>query len=355
MVRAGLHVSWTAEGVSSDMAALRLSSGSLRPSRRSECGGIEVILSRVEQRSPESRPSEVAAPLDLSSPANLVRLVRRVVRGLFLHHAFDHAATMAFYFFLGTIPLMVLAGLLVGRVVEHSGAESIAAPLYRLLPSMAAELLRSALADIGDAPAGSLAPVSLAGFLWLTSNGFHNLMDVFEILIGAQPRTWFRQRLIAVGWVAATLIAVFLCVSFLVVTLGWTEGINHAEQMPLLIRRIRDGLAQGWQRVGVLVVFGGVLTLGIAAFYRVAVVHPRAVRRHVWSGTVVAIALWSLVTWAFGAYVRTIAHYAVYYGSLATVAVTLLWFYLSSLAFVVGAEVNAQLEGVREPMPSVAL
>ena len=49
---------------------------------------------------------------------------------------------------------------------------------------------------------------------------------------------------------------------------------------------------------------------------------------------------------------KTIGHYAVYYGSLATVAVILLWLYLTSLALVVGAEVNAQLEGVREPPPS---
>jgi membrane protein len=262
---------------------------------------------------------------------------------------------MAFYFFLGTIPLLVIGGLLVGHLVERSGTDAVVAPLYRALPSVATELLRTAIADISGEHTVSLAPVSLFGFLWLTSNGFHNLMDVFELLIGAEPRTWWRQRLISIGWVAATLTAVVVCVSFLVVTLGWTEGIDDARQMPILIRRIRDGFAEGWQRVGVILVFSIVLTLGVAAFYRIAVVHPSIVRRRVWSGTFVAITLWALVTWAFGAYVRTIAHYAVYYGSLATVAVTLLWFYLSSLAFVVGAEVNAQLEGIREPMPSVAL
>jgi membrane protein len=68
----------------------------------------------------------------------------------------------------------------------------------------------------------------------------------------------------------------------------------------------------------------------------------------VWTGTLVALLLWALVSWAFGTYVRTIAHYAVFYGSLATVAVILLWLYLTSLALVVGAEVNAVLEGMRD-------
>jgi membrane protein len=46
--------------------------------------------------------------------------------------------------------------------------------------------------------------------------------------------------------------------------------------------------------------------------------------------------------------VSSLGNYALYYGSLAAVAVLLIWLYLSSLALVFGAEVNAQLEGVRD-------
>jgi membrane protein len=78
------------------------------------------------------------------------------------------------------------------------------------------------------------------------------------------------------------------------------------------------------------------------------------VRRRIFPGTARALALWAFVTWAFGNYVGTIAHYALFYGSLATVAVMLLWFSLTSLAFLVGAELNAQLEGVRQhPVPAL--
>ena len=63
-----------------------------------------------------------------------------------------------------------------------------------------------------------------------------------------------------------------------------------------------------------------------------------------------SIASWALVSWVFGAYVATIAHYAVYYGGLAAIAVTLLWLYLTSLALLVGAEVNAHLEDAGEPL-----
>ncbi len=55
-----------------------------------------------------------------------------------------------------------------------------------------------------------------------------------------------------------------------------------------------------------------------------------------------------MVSWAFGNYAVSIGDYALYYGSLAAVAVLLVWLYLTSLTLVIGAEVNAQLEGLRD-------
>ncbi len=288
-------------------------------------------------------------------PPAAPELTRKVIRGLFRHHAFDHAATMAFYFFLGTIPLLLVGGLLIGHIVESEGLATVTNPLYDLLPGVTADLLRSELEKIAAAEAQSVAPLSVIGFLWLTSNGFHNLMDVFELLIGAKPRSWIRQRAIAVAWVLIVLTAACACVWFLFVTTGWASGLDTPSNMPEILRRIRDGLAAGWRRAGVLLVFAAVCTVGLAGFYRFAVVHPRGLRRRVWSGTFVAMTLWLLVTLGFAGFVGSVGRYSVYYGSLATVAVTLLWFYLTSLAFVIGAEVNAQLEGVREPPPSPAL
>jgi membrane protein len=298
-------------------------------------------------------------PANLSSrvvpPVGPVALTKNVVRGLFRHHAFDHAATMAFYFFLGTIPLLVVAGLLIGHVVERDGIAAVTAPLYQVLPSVTGALIQNELESIASAEASSVAPLSALGFLWLTSNGFHNLMDVFELLIGARPRSWLRQRAIAVVWVLLTLTATCVSVWFLLVTTGWAEGLDEKTWMPELLRRMRDGVAAGWRSAGVLLVFAVVATLGLAAFYRMAVVHPKGIRRRVWAGTFVAMLLWILVSIGFAAFVGSVGRYSVYYGSLAAVAVTLLWFYLTSLAFVIGAEVNAQLEGVREPMPTPAL
>ena len=90
---------------------------------------------------------------------------------------------------------------------------------------------------------------------------------------------------------------------------------------------------------------------GLASFYRFSVEHPAGVQRRAWPGAFVAMTAFLVVTWGFGAYVSQLASYALFYGGLAAVAVLLFWFYLSSLALLLGAEVNAQLEGVRAPPP----
>jgi hypothetical protein len=86
------------------------------------------------------------------------------------------------------------------------------------------------------------------------------------------------------------------------------------------------------------------LTLaGLSLFYRSAVERPKGTRPRTLPGALVAAASGVLVSWLFGLYVGTLASYAVYYGSLAAVAVLMIWLLLASLALLLGAEVNAQL------------
>jgi membrane protein len=82
----------------------------------------------------------------------------------------------------------------------------------------------------------------------------------------------------------------------------------------------------------------------LAGFYRFAVEHPTGVRRRVWPGTFTAVGSWLIVSWGFGLYAVSMSSYALYYGSLAAVAIMMVWLYLTSLSLVVGAEVNAHLE-----------
>jgi membrane protein len=91
------------------------------------------------------------------------------------------------------------------------------------------------------------------------------------------------------------------------------------------------------------------LLAGLVSFFRLAVRRPRSMRRRVFPGAVTTLVLWTITTGVFSFYIAKIARYATFYGSLATVAILLFWLWLLAVALLVGGEVNAQLEGVRDP------
>jgi membrane protein len=60
-------------------------------------------------------------------------------------------------------------------------------------------------------------------------------------------------------------------------------------------------------------------------------------------GSVLVTALWFPATLGFRVYVRHFAQYSLFYGSLATAVVLLVWLYIISVIVLVGAEFNAIL------------
>jgi membrane protein len=303
----------------------------------------------------EEREAPPGLDLDVRGAGRALWLMTKAVfRSFYNHHALDHGATMSFYFFLGLLPLLVIAGLVVEVLVKAQGIESLSHSLTLLMPSGVAALVQDELRDMVSEQGRSVAPLSLIGFLVLTTNGIHNLMDVFEVVFGAPPRPWWRQRLIALLWLLVTLLGVSAVLSFAVL-LNRTLHAEFGQDLSLLLRivhRAQSIAASTWELVGALALFLVVSAGALASFYRISVHRPRRVKRRVIPGALVAVACWVLVSWAFGQWVTRIAHYAVYYGGLAAVAVFLLWLYLTSLAILLGAEVNSYLEGERELPPA---
>lgn len=71
---------------------------------------------------------------------------------------------------------------------------------------------------------------------------------------------------------------------------------------------------------------------------------PLGTERHLWPGSLVATLLLMIVSWALSQWVERVSHYELFYGAFGSVVVVLLWFYLSTIALVLGGFLNAELE-----------
>jgi membrane protein len=313
------------------------------------------------------------------------RLIVRLVRGLATHDAFRSAAAVAFWAFLSIVPLLVMVGFLVGQVARRRGVDELMGPLLEVVPTVSEDIVRGQLQRLGGGANAPLAPLGVIGYLWTASSGLHNLMDLFETIAGAKRRAYWKQRVMALAWVVLGLAAASL-LAWVLVRLDAGLGAREPPESPHVTSvdsaapgsslgvhgperghaalHTRPPAASGAgpskprarkaspSRVVALLAALSTSALGtvfLASFYRFAVERPPRRRRYVLPGTIAAVACWLVVSWGFGTYVASTTDYALYYGSLAAVAVLLVWLYLTSLALIVGAEVNALFEEDHAP------
>jgi membrane protein len=255
------------------------------------------------------------------------RVLGRLVHYLDLHEAPRVASAMAFDAFLSIIPLLAVVGWAMHRLrndVAHLVGSVLSAAPPAVSRALGAEFFR-----VDDAKALVFAPVGLVAFFWVASGGAATAIGVFETMFVCKHRPWWKRRILGLGFILAMVPALALATAVgvvLVSAAGSLGGQIIAFTAPLVI-----------------------LTAMVAAFCRLAVQRPPSVRRRVWPGAIATVVLWVVVSTLFSLYVGSVARYATLYGNLASVAVLLFWLWLVSMALLVGGEINAQLEGIRDP------
>ena len=260
-----------------------------------------------------------------------LRYIYSLAHGMSRDDVAVHASAMTFDIFLSLIPMFALAGWLLGLLLSNNPeALGYVSQLLDVTPFQVHQVIQAQLSRFSE-----LAPLVLLGSLYIASGAFHTAMNVFEHATNARRRTWWLKRALSLACVIAAILALGLSgVVGVLLSGGPTRTV-----LALLGPNTIPGLA----RVVTYGVAFVVATIFLAGFFRIAVHHP-ARKRHVWPGALLTVTIGSVVSWGFAEYLRTLARYTLYYGSLATVAVTLVWLYLWCLALLVGVELNAQLE-----------
>ncbi len=255
----------------------------------------------------------------------------------------DSAAALAYYAFLA-IPATLLVT--VGFFSLFGSAEAVNTIMDKLgtvVPREAVALLDESLTRITQKESGGLVMV-LLGFvlaLWTATGAMNGLMRALNRTYERkETRNFLKQRATALGMLGFMVLAFALSFGLLVLgpaLSGWIGDAIGAEsvfkwiwwtvQWPVLI-------------LGLLLAFAGVLYLGPN------VEHPRW--QFVTPGSVVAVLVWLIASGLFAVYVSLFGSYNKTWGTLAAVIIMLTWLWLSGLALLFGAEVNAEAERSRE-------
>ncbi len=292
-------------------------------------------------RAPEPATTGVAeASLVPASPArSLFAIVKEIVDRIAADNLSLVAAGVAFYGFLALFPAVAATVAVFGLVADPFIVERQIADLQGLLPQSAIDLLVSAVHSVAEKPRGQLGVtfgVSVAIALWSARAGIASLMTGLDIAYRVRElRSFVMATAIGLGLTIGGVVVA----AVLVATIAVLPAI-YAAAPGYFVDVI--GTKATWVRWPILVFE---MAVSLAIIYRIGPSKPLPGWRLFSVGTLVATVLWLLSSCAFSLYVGSFGSYDATYGSLAGAVVMMLWLWASSLSVLVGATVDAVLEG----------
>jgi membrane protein len=180
--------------------------------------------------------------------------------------------------------------------------------------------------------------LGIVGAIWSSSAAMVAIIDALNHAYDIEERRpWWKRRIVAI--VLTVTLALFIVTSLVLVFVGPGVASLMASRVGLDPRFSVIWSIGRWPLMVFLVV------LGIDLVYYFA---PNRRARWAWitPGSLLAIGLWMASSFAFKFYVTSPANFNATYGAIGSVVVLLLWFYVSGLAILIGAELNAVIEQV---------
>jgi membrane protein len=291
---------------------------------------------------PERTEPRIADPglTDLSR-ADYVAVLKRSGKEALKDQVTDLAAALAYYSFLA-IPAALLVGVgIFTLVLSSADITRLMEELSSVVPAEVTRLLGESLDRIDPGSAGALIGIGTILALWTTTGAMTAFMRAMNRAYGREEtRSFIRQRLVALAMVAIMGLAFLLVVVLLILGPAISSAIGEALGMESAFKAI------WWIAQWPILFFGLVAAFSTLLYLGPNVDHPRW--RFLTPGAVVATLIWIAASGLFAVYTSMFASYNKTWGSLTSVIVMLTWLWLTGIALLLGAEVNAELERSRE-------
>ncbi len=255
-----------------------------------------------------------------------------------------HAAALTYYALMSLFPTMLLALSLLGLLGQYPETyDAIIGYAREVAPDSVVSPLDSSLqgALLNKGTAGTTLAISVVVALYGTTGVLEAarraLNVVFEV---EQGRSFLRRKLVDV---AST---------FVLIVLGLAAGIlvfvggSFAEDLLGFI-----GLGPTVADIWSIARWPAALLVTMFVFSFIYFITPDVKQRSwrwVTPGAVVGVLLWLLASWGFSTYISRVADVGAIFGAFAGAIVLVAWIWLTNVALLFGAELNAEIERHKE-------
>lgn len=319
-------------------------------------GYEELPESQGDKERAEPVPEAVAALpnfviIEPGLAARVFWLLRRALLAAYEDNCFGIAKGAAYSFLLSLFPILTTLTSILIQVNAQSVVHVIATFVRQVVPPGTEDLVLSRLRERGARPI-SLPVVAVLLSLWAGSGAMASLMEGFQAAYRIPSgRPFLKQRGMAIFLV---LIAAFPAVGASSLLIFGDRG-EAAFIHWLGVTDVTAPVDIAW-RVARYVLAFCTTTFVTGLLYYFGPNHrpePEWVEKangsrfmRVWPGAFISTSLWLVATAGFAWYVGHIANYNIFYGSIGTVIVLLIWLYLIACIALIGCEFNAERERI---------
>ncbi|MDP9135307.1 MAG: YihY/virulence factor BrkB family protein [Actinomycetota bacterium] len=275
----------------------------------------------------------------------LVHVVELTVRRFLADGMVDRGASLAYYGLLSLLPTLMIGASVVsvlggdstaidfGGYVRDEGASAT-------LAKTAESIVKTAV-DSAPTQAGTIGVIGLATLIYGASRAFAAAGRALDVIWRRRQKgLTITRRIAGIGW------TVVLLVLGLIAGVLTFVGRGLAEDLLELVG-LEDVSAPMWTILRwPLAAVAMMLSMRLVMW--AAPSPPRGRFRIVTPGAVTAAALWLTASAGYGFYVGELSSYNATYGAFAAVVILLLWIWLTSMAFLLGCELDAVLVERRE-------
>jgi len=261
----------------------------------------------------------------------------------------DHAAAQTYYVMMSLFPALLVGVSLLGLLGDQSlVTEAVTYARDNGAPAEVADALRASLSSTvdgaGDAVSFALA-IGVLVAIYGASGAFGGAGRALNTVYGAEEtRGFVRHKLSDIAW---TVVVIVLSV---VALFSIFLGAGLANDLFGVIG-LGDTAVDVWRFARWFVAIAAVMGIYSLTYTFAPNVQPRRLR-WITPGAGAGVLIWLLASAGFFFYVSNFGKYGATYGAFAGAVILLLWLYLSNIAFLFGAELNAEIEREQRPAHS---
>jgi membrane protein len=286
---------------------------------------------------PDLDDDDPDSPTELSTPS-LLAVAKRVFHQIGQDGVSDLAAALTYYAVLSIVPGLIVLISLLGLLGPDTVTE-VTDRAQAIAPGSSAQFVHTliAQAQAHKTGAGISAVLGVVVALWSSSGYVAAFMRASNVVYGiGEGRPIWKTLPIRLGVTIVAVVLLLLSAVIVVVSGPVAHQIGDivgAGNTTVLIWNIAK-----WP---ILLILVSVL---LAVLFWASPNAKQAGIKWVSPGGAIAVLIWLVISGLFAVYVATFASYDKTYGSLAGVVIFLVWLWLSNLAILLGAEVNAELD-----------